>query len=383
MKWAIVLLGLVALSECLTRVPLMKGKSMRTALKEKGLLEEFLKKNPLNLASKYNLYAQSFAEPMYNDLDIEYYGAISIGTPPQSFKVLLDTGSANLWVPSVYCSSYACSNHNKYNPSVSSTYRALNTALSISYGTGSMTGFLAYDTVTIGGIIDPNQMFGLSETEPGSFLYYSPFDGILGLSYPSISSSGATPVFDNMMNQGLVSQDLFSIYLSRNGAAGSVVLFGGIDESYYTGQINWVPVTYQGYWQIAVDNIMINGQVVACSQGCQAIVDSGTSLIAGPPTEISSIQQWIGAVNSNNEYLINCQNIPSMPQVVVTINGIPYTLPAAAYVRQINGQCTSGFQSMSLPTAQGDLWILGDVFIREYYSIFDRGNNMVGLAQAV
>lgn len=48
----------------------MKGKSMRTALKEKGLLEEFLKKNPHNLASKYNLYAQSFAEPMYNDLDV-------------------------------------------------------------------------------------------------------------------------------------------------------------------------------------------------------------------------------------------------------------------------------------------------------------------------
>ncbi|MBN3287235.1 PKP1 protein, partial [Polyodon spathula] len=124
-------------------VPLIKGKSMRTALKEKGLLEDFLKKHPHNLASKYNLYAQPFAEPMYNDLDIEYYGVISIGTPPQSFNVLFDTGSANLWVPSVYCSSYACSNHNKFNPSQSSTYQALNTALSITYGTGSMTGFLA------------------------------------------------------------------------------------------------------------------------------------------------------------------------------------------------------------------------------------------------
>ncbi|MBN3277065.1 PEPA protein, partial [Polyodon spathula] len=116
---------------------------MRTALKEKGLLEDFLKKHPHNLASKYNLYAQPFAEPMYNDLEIEYYGVISIGTPPQSFNVLFDTGSANLWVPSVYCSSYAYSNHNKFNPSQSSTYQALNTALSITYGTGSMTGFLA------------------------------------------------------------------------------------------------------------------------------------------------------------------------------------------------------------------------------------------------
>lgn len=66
----------------------------------------------------------------------------------------------------------------------------------------------------VAGIADTNQIFGLSQTEPGSFLYYSPFDGILGLAYPSIASSGATPVFDNMWNQGLVSQDLFSVYLS-------------------------------------------------------------------------------------------------------------------------------------------------------------------------
>lgn len=60
-----------------------------------------------------------------------------------------------------------------------------------------------------------NQIFGLAETEPGDFFYYSPFDGILGLAFPSISSSGATPVFDNMMSEGLVAKDLFSVYLSR------------------------------------------------------------------------------------------------------------------------------------------------------------------------
>ena len=60
-----------------------------------------------------------------------------------------------------------------------------------------------------------NQIFGLAETEPGDFFYYSPFDGILGLAFPSIASSGATPVFDNMMTEGLVAKDLFSVYLSK------------------------------------------------------------------------------------------------------------------------------------------------------------------------
>ncbi|XP_041092101.1 pepsin A-like [Polyodon spathula] len=317
---------------------------------------------------------------MVNYIDLSYFGVISIGTPPQSFKVIFDTGSANLWVPSVYCSSQPCTNHKKYNPSTSSTYRATNKYISIQYGTGSMTGFLAYDTVNVAGISDPNQIFALSTTEPSSFLYYAQFDGILGLAFPSIASGEATPVFDNMMNQGLLSQNLFSFYLSPNSQSGSVVTFGGIDESYFTGNINWVPLTSETYWQIKVDYIQVNGQTVACAQSCQAIVDTGTSLIAGPSGPIATIQSAVGVSPG-----ISCQNVPSMPDVIIGINGVQYTLSSSAYILERYGgqQCSSGFQAMNLPTNAGDLWILGDVFMREYYSIFDRGNNRVGLAKAV
>ncbi|KAJ8370244.1 hypothetical protein SKAU_G00102720 [Synaphobranchus kaupii] len=379
MKWALLLLGLVALSECMNKVPLIRGKSMRQSLMEQGKLEEFMQKYPYDLASKYSGFMSYL--PMHNILDIEYVGIISIGTPPQSFTIFPDTGSSNLWVPSVYCHSDACSNHHKFNPSLSSTFRATNIPVAVGYYTGSMTGFLGYDTVNVGGIVDTNQVFGLTETEPGSFLYYSPFDGFMGLAFPDMASSSATPVFDNMMKQGLVSQDIFSIYLTRNHASGSAVIFGGYDSTYFTGQINWVPVTTQGYWQIAIENVMINGQVVACAHGCQGIVDSGTSLIAGPPSEVIVIQEQIGA--TSDKYIINCQNIGSMPDVTFTINGLQYTLPPNAYVRQVYGQCFSGFEFIDLPSAQGEMWVLGDVFMREYYSIFDRTNNMVGLATAV
>ncbi|KAL8178860.1 UNVERIFIED_CONTAM: hypothetical protein K2H54_057276 [Gekko kuhli] len=222
-------------------------------------------------------------------------------------------------------------------------------------------------------------MFALSTNEPGFIFVYSKFDGILGLAYPSYAVGGATPVFDNMMSEGLVQQDLFSVYLSRE-TTGSVVIFGGIDESYFTGSINWNTVTEQGYWQIAMDSILVNGQEIACNGGCQAIVDTGTSLLAGPPASITKIQNAIGATPGNyDQYDINCNNLSNMPDVVFVINGIQYPLTPSAYTNQVmQGDCTSGFQNTS-----GDLWILGDVFLREYYSIFDRANNQVGLAKAV
>ncbi|NXE16231.1 PEPA protein, partial [Lophotis ruficrista] len=306
-----------------------------------------------------------------------YYGTISIGTPPQDFTVVFDTGSSNLWVPSVYCSSLACSNHKRFNPSASSTFVGTNDSLSIAYGTGSMTGILGYDTVAVSNIDVVNQIFGLAETEPGDFFYYTPFDGILGLAFPSIASSGATPVFDNMMMEGLVSKDLFSVYLSKDGQSGSFVLFGAIDPYYSVNGISWIPLSAETYWQITMDSMSIGGEAVACSFGCQAIVDTGTSLLAVPNNALSSILSVLGASSSGE---INCNAVSSLPDVVFYLNGKAFPVPPSAYVMESNGYCTLGFEGMDVPTESGELWILGDVFIREYYVIFDRANNKVGLS---
>ncbi|XP_028266295.1 pepsin A-like [Parambassis ranga] len=375
MKWLVVLSALVALSECLHKIPLIKGKTARESLKEKGIWEKFRKEHPYNPMVKFD---QTGSEPMTNDADLSYYGVISIGTPPQSFSVIFDTGSSNLWVPSVYCSSAACQNHEKFNPQQSSTFKWGNQPLSIQYGTGSMTGYLASDTVEVGGISVANQVFGLSQTE-AAFMASMEADGILGLAFQSIASDNVVPVFDNMISQGLVSQPIFSVYLSSDSAQGSEVVFGGADPSHYTGQITWIPLSSATYWQIQMDSVTINGQTVACSGGCQAIIDTGTSLIVGPNSDINNINAWVGA--STDQYgdaIVNCQNIQSMPDVTFSLGGNSFTVPASAYVAQNNGDCSTGFGQ----GGSSQLWILGDVFIREYYAVFDANAQQIGLANS-
>ncbi|XP_054418792.1 cathepsin E [Pteronotus mesoamericanus] len=375
----------------LHRVPLRKRQSLRKKLRARGQLSEFWKSQNLDMIqfTESCTMDQSANEPLINYLDMEYFGTISIGSPPQNFTVIFDTGSSNLWVPSVYCSSPACKTHARFHPSLSNTYSAPGSHFFIQYGTGSLSGVIGADQVSVEGLTVVGQQFGESVTEPGQTFVNAEFDGILGLGYPSLAVGGVTPVFDNMMAQNLVDVPMFSVYMSSDpeGGAGSELIFGGYDHSHFSGSLNWVPVTKQGYWQIALDTIQVGGAVMFCSEGCQAIVDTGTSLLTGPSGDIRQLQTAIGAEPVDGEYALECDNLNVMPDVIFTINGVPYILQPTAYtlVDFVDGMklCLSAFQGLDIQPPSGPLWILGDVFIRQFYSVFDRGNNRVGLAPAV
>ncbi|XP_005308354.1 gastricsin-like [Chrysemys picta bellii] len=385
MKWLILALVCLQLSEGLVRMTLKKGKTIRQIMKEKGVLVEYLKHHKTDPANKYrfNEYNVAF-EPM-EYMDASYYGEISIGTPPQNFLVLFDTGSSNLWVPSVYCQSQACSNHARFNPSQSSTYSSNGQTFSLQYGSGSLTGFFGYDTMTLQNIAVTNQEFGLSENEPGTNFIYAQFDGILGMAYPSLAAGGATTALQGMLQENLLSQPIFSFYLSSQPSSqyGGEVVFGGVDSSLYSGQIYWAPVTQELYWQIGIDEFAIGGQATGwCSQGCQAIVDTGTSLLTVPQQLMTSFLQDVGAqANEYGEYVVDCSSVQSLPTISFTINGVSFPLPPSAYILNNNGYCSVGVEPTYLPSQNGQpLWILGDVFLRQYYSVYDMGNNRIGFA---
>ncbi|NP_788790.1 pregnancy-associated glycoprotein 6 precursor [Bos taurus] len=379
MKW-LVLLGLVAFSECIVKIPLRRVKTMRNAISGKNTLNNILKEHAYRLP-QISFRGSNLTHPLRNIRDLFYVGNITIGTPPQEFQVIFDTGSSDLWVASIFCNSSSCAAHVRFRHHQSSTFRPTNKTFRITYGSGRMKGVVVHDTVRIGDLVSTDQPFGLCLKDSG--FKGIPFDGILGLSYPNKTFSGAFPIFDKLKNEGAISEPVFAFYLSKDKQEGSVVMFGGVDHRYYKGELNWVPLIQVGDWFVHMDRTTMKRKVIACSDGCKALVDTGTSDIVGPSTLVNNIWKLIRARPLGPQYFVSCSAVNTLPSIIFTINGINYRLPARAYIhKDSRGRCYTAFKEHRF-SSPIETWLLGDVFLRRYFSVFDRGNDRIGLARAV
>ncbi|KAF7544643.1 hypothetical protein G7Z17_g9787 [Cylindrodendrum hubeiense] len=319
--------------------------------------------------------------PVSNFMNAQYFSEITIGTPPQSFKVVLDTGSSNLWVPSQECGSIACYLHSKYQSSDSSTYKGNGSEFEIHYGSGSLSGFVSNDVISIGDLEIKGQDFAEATSEPGLAFAFGRFDGILGLGYDTISVNHMVPPFYQMVNQGLLDDPVFAFYLGDQEGE-SEATFGGVDSSRFEGEIEYIPLRRKAYWEVDLESIAF-GDEVAEQENTGAILDTGTSLNVLPSSLADLLNKEMGAKKGyNGQYTVECDKRQTLPDVVFNLAGTNYSLPATDYILEVSGSCISTFQGMDFPEPTGPLVILGDAFLRRYYSVYDLGKNAVGLARA-
>lgn len=492
-------LALSASNDGLVKVALKKKKldQVSRLTTQYGSIEESIRMPMKRYGLANNLASNDDADivPLKNYLDAQYFGEIGVGTPPQKFTVIFDTGSSNLWVPSSKCYfSIACLFHSKYNARKSKSYTKNGKRAEIHYGTGAISGYFSEDHVTLGDLVVENQDFIEATREPSITFVAAKFDGILGLGFQEISVGKAVPVWYNMLDQGLVKEPVFSFWLNRNAdeEEGGEIVFGGVDPDHYKGEHTWAPVSQKGYWQFDMDDVSVDGETTGyCADGCSAIADSGTSLLAGPTAVVAQINHAIGASgvasmeckavvsqygkqilelllaetqpkkicsqiglctfdgkrdvsmgiesvvdvnvdkssgglrdsmctacemavvwmqnqlrqNQTEERILNyanelcerlpspmgesavdCSSLSSMPSISFTIAGTTFDLTPEQYILKVGegaaAQCISGFIALDVPPPRGPLWILGDIFMGRYHTVFDYGNLRVGFAEA-
>lgn len=298
--------------------------------------------------------------------------------------MIFDTGSSNLWVPSLTCGS-DCGFKPLYRSADSSSYIANGTVFHIEYGSGPVSGFLSTDTLNMGGLLIHNQTFAEINVVSGLGLAFliGKFDGILGMGWDSISVHGIPTPFTAMMQQGLVHKPMFSFYLSNgDGTVGELTL-GGYNEKYFTGNLTWIPLSSRTYWMLELNSFKMDGKQV--SDASKVIIDSGTSILAGPSKEVAALAELCGAEPfplRPSQYLIDCALVPNLPKLSIEIGGVFFDLSGEEYVLNVQGVCLFGFVGIDIPEPRGPLWIMGDIFMRKYYTVHDQAAGRMGFALA-
>jgi len=332
--------------------------------------------------------------PLIDINNSQYVGRIEVGTPKkgtphQYFDVIFDTGSSNLWINSDTCLSEGCLIHRRFHPANSKTYKKLPVEMSVQFGTGSLEGFLAQDTFTLGPVRVHGQTFGQIRRSTGSVFVTGKFDGILGMSFPSLSAHSYKPVFDSMMEQELLTSNMFSFYYSLLPKQNSAIMLGEPIKAMYKGDLTWVAVSKPFYWEVNLIDIEYDGvSTNACAEPpCKAVVDTGTSLLTGPSVYTTRMIRQLNVDRTCNDM----ENLKTLTYILSDDNGEyrfdvdPKFFVLKSMAKRADGKpkfCRAGMMALDVPKPRGPLFILGDVFMRKYYTVFDRDNNRIGFALA-
>lgn len=335
------------------------------------------------------------------DMKTEYIGNIGVGTnsdggPMFEARVVFDTGSTNLWIASTLCKDYPCNSDRAkefYDPEKSSTQEAFqgdSGDIDILFGTGELKGPLHVDTYRVGPMSVKKQPFAMIREMTGDVFSSFPFEGILGLGFKSLSFAGIDPFFDRVIEQKLLTNNEFAFFFNVDSDQPSSLLWGGIDKDLYHGQIRMFPVTQPHYWALdlldfKVGNTSMRAAGMSGNPVTKVIVDSGTTYFTAPQ---GLHQQILNEIPEGD-----CEKVAKYPPLTYVLRGADgqkYELVVSQETYMIGGYsktCRPAFMSLDVNEKYGPAMLLGEVFMRHFFTVFSRGdgateNAKIGFAPA-
>lgn len=299
--------------------------------------------------------------------------SVELGSEGKELHVLIDTGAGSTWVMGSDCTTEACKLHDSFGPDDSETYKADDKDFTITYGTGSVTGLLVTDTLSVAGLKLTYKLGVASETSK-DFVNFA-FDGILGLSM----NDGANDNFlESIADAGLVDHSIFAVALHRasDGANDGEIKFGGVNKDRFSGDISYTPTNKDnGDWAIEIEDMAYDGKKAGVG-GVSAYIDTGTTFIFGPKELVKSLHSVIPGAESSDgmSYKVPCD---SDAPLTFTFSGVDYVVSPKDWISPVNqaGKCTSNIYGQEVVSGS---WLLGAAFIKNVYAVFDKDEKRIG-----
>ncbi|KAL0954624.1 hypothetical protein HGRIS_003581 [Hohenbuehelia grisea] len=302
--------------------------------------------------------------------DLGYMATFQIGTPPRDFRLLVDSGSGDLWVGGENCKGKdggSCGKHNFLGPKSSSTYNQSEWMWAIRYGSGAVVGHLVTDHVTIAGLTLESFTFGVAAKETTQFTPDRiPFDGIAGTARSIISRQRSQTFIEALHKAGKIAEPIASYKISRvddQKNDGELTLGAMNPAKYKPETLVSVPnVSKIGFWEVAVDGITVEGQDLKGMDSRNAILDTGSTLFLAPKEDVATIHSGIpGARYNGKAWSIPCNTTTAL---ALKIGGREFSIDARDLsfvpmdLRNLNGYCMSSICEVNLKGKYGGHWLV-------------------------
>ena len=314
--------------------------------------------------------------------DYSYFSALQFGSSGETLLMLIDSGASNSWIMGSDCTSSACGDHNTFGSANSNTLKVSQNTFNLSYGTGSVSGVVVSDTVAFAAE-KINLSFGSASAVSDDFNSY-PFDGILGLGRPKSNEMGAPTFLQAVADAKLLPSNIFGVNLQRekDKATNGEITFGSPDTTKYTGALSFTnTVSDELLWEIPVDDIVVGSSPLGLT-GRSAVIDTGTSFILLPPDDAQKLHGQIPGSRATGEIF----NIPcdTATPIKMVFNKIAYSISPEDYVgAKVTGGDLCSSNIVGLQALGPTQWLLGDVFLKNVYSVFDSDLNRIGFGTKV